>query len=87
MIIQVENAARYQAKKLFWKWVNNGKGVLSGRRHAAEFSDDVLGSAVRQVQHLFPEAMVTAVPRVRVKPLKPQAKRSRAIENEVSPNA
>lgn len=47
--------------------MSNGKGVLSSRRQAADFTGDVLESAVRQVKHVFPEAKVTAVPRVRVK--------------------
>lgn len=50
-----------KGRLLYWKWVNNGKPRLGGKKQAARFDGAVLESALRQVALLYPECEVTAM--------------------------
>ena len=52
-----------KGKLRYWKWMNNGRPILSHRAAAADFSGDVADKALRQVKTLYPQYAVEAVNR------------------------
>jgi len=49
-----------RGKLQYWKWMNDGKGVLSYRSKAANFEGAVVDQALRQITTLYPPPICSA---------------------------